>query len=453
MIKKIKGSLSLKVFIWIASVLTVCSFLIYGIVILMFPQGYSMVTEEIRTDRIEELREKLNDADSGEKEEILKNFTRNNYAAVIWEHDGQNKLFGMENMSEIKRLTPFSYGIEIESGSGGAEMVTVILSVSEIKQIMAAFIKLFPFICPVILLVAAGGAFICSRVIVKPVIEISRISSRMAKLDMTWECHTERSDEIGILAESLNSMKDSLEETMGALKEANGKLKEEMANIQALSCRQRDFFTAASHELKTPVTILKGQIESMTLGIGRFKDTKKCLPETLEEVENMQQLIMEILTVSKMELGSGAGDIMDVSFNAAAAEAIRSLKPLADKKHMRIAITYSSDFIVQGSPVWLKKAIHNIINNAVVYSPYGAEVFINIGSREISVQNTGVFIPQEDIPFLFTPFYRVEKSRNKKNGGSGLGLYIVKTILDRYGLKYSIKNNEAGVCFLIQQKD
>ncbi len=165
-----------------------------------------------------------------------------------------------------------------------------------------AFLELLPLLLLLIVLLASLGAFLCSRVLARPVLEISRVAQRMARLDMTWECSVTRGDELGVLAKSLNTMARRLEAAMGELERANQQLRGDMEQLTQLSRQRRDFFAAASHELKTPITIVKGQIESMLLGIGKYKDTGKILPETLREVENMERLVGEILAISKMEM-------------------------------------------------------------------------------------------------------------------------------------------------------
>ena len=126
----------------------------------------------------------------------------------------------------------------------------------------------------------------------------------MANLDMTWECRINRTDEIGVLANSLNSMSHNLSNTMMELETANQHLKQDMEHIDELNKQRQYFFATASHELKTPITIIKGQVESMIMGIGRYKDTHEVLPETLKEIENMEQLVKEILSISKLEMNA-----------------------------------------------------------------------------------------------------------------------------------------------------
>lgn len=227
------------------------------------------------------------------------------------------------------------------------------------------------------------------------------------------------------------------------------KAKEDMEHITELSRQRRNFFAAASHELKTPITILKGQIESMIMGIGSYKDTKKVLPETLKEVENMERLVKEILAISKIEMDGMARKTEQFSISAVLVEVTKSLDPLAVERKIAITQNIVPDIFVCGNQSLIEKALHNIVNNAIRHSPIGAEVFIVLTEQKLLVRNTNAAIPVEDLSLIFTPFYRVEKSRNKATGGSGLGLYLVATILELHGLPYRIENVENGVEFSI----
>lgn len=280
----------------------------------------------------------------------------------------------------------------------------------------------------------------------RPVLEISRVSKRMANLDMTWECSVNRTDELGVLANSLNNMAKRLDATLKELEHANQKLREDMEHITELSRQRRDFFAAASHELKTPITILKGQIESMILGIGKYKDTGNVLPETLKQVENMEQLVKELLSISKLEMNT-TNDTKQISFSNILKRVCEHLKPLANERSIEIEKNISEEVMIMGNEPLLERAVHNIISNAIRHSPVGAKLEIDLSFHSLLVRNSGVTIPDEDLDKLFTPFYRVEKSHNKLTGGSGLGLYLVKIILEQHGLAFHIENQKDSVCF------
>lgn len=127
-----------------------------------------------------------------------------------------------------------------------------------------------------------------------------------------------------------------------------------------------------------------------------------------------------------------------------------TLLPLAQERHITVHSQLAKDVTVSANVSLLEKAIHNILSNAIRHSPEGAEVVIHLTPSALSVTNTGTSIPEEDLPVLFTPFYRVEKSRNKTTGGNGLGLYLVRTILELHGFKYRVENVETGVMFTVE---
>ena len=267
-------------------------------------------------------------------------------------------------------------------------------------------------------------------------------------VNMTWECRINRTDEIGVLANSLNSMSHNLSNTMMELETANQHLKQDMEHIDELNKQRQYFFATASHELKTPITIIKGQVESMIMGIGRYKDTHEVLPETLKEIENMEQLVKEILSISKLEMNT-INHMEFISLTDILKRVCEHLAPLATEKNIHVNNNISADIILMGNEPLLEKAVHNIINNAIRHSPNRAEMKIDLSPQSLCVINSGVNIPKEDLDKLFTPFYRVEKSHNRLTGGSGLGLYLVKIILEQHNLSFKIENINDSVCFEI----
>ena len=449
MAKKIKNSLSAKVFLWIAGLLILCSLAIYGMVMLFLPQSYTVVASSRVEGEIQQLTESLSQTDFADAEKILDRFSRENQALVILTGAGESQSFGSRVSGDAENILTTSLEINFADRTD-TYTLSITAPVSPGRELTAAFLKLFPLLLLLILGISALGAFLCSRVLVRPVLEISRISNRMAHLDMTWNCKVNRTDELGVLANSLNTMAKRLDAAMKELENANEQLREDMAHITELSRQRRDFFAAASHELKTPITILKGQIESMILGIGKYKDTGKVLPETLREVENMERLVKEILAISRIEMDGLAGKAEPVSLPDTLAKVTEALLPLAGERRIAVHSRLAGDTTVSGNASLLEKAIHNILSNAIRHSPEGAEVFIQLTSSALTVTNTGASIPEEDLPVLFTPFYRVEKSRNKSTGGSGLGLYLVRTILELHGFRYQLENTETGVCFSVE---
>ena len=232
------------------------------------------------------------------------------------------------------------------------------------------------------------------------------------------------------------------------LESANKQLKEDMKHIENLNKQQQYFFATASHELKTPITIIKGQVESMIMEIGRYKDTKKILPETLNEIENMESLVKEILSISKLEL-KVIDDMKPISVTDILKHTCEHLYPLAKEKNITIHQQIAEQIQVMGNQSLFEKALHNIISNAVRHSPINSNIYVTLSTQELIIKNEGITIPDNDLDKIFTPFYRVEKSHNKLTGGSGLGLYLVKNILEQHHFPYQIKNEDNSVCFKI----
>lgn len=450
MLKKIRNSLSAKVFLWIAGLLMLCSLLIYGIVILFLPQSYTVVAKNRVSEQIMQLDEKLLDIEYENAHTIIEEFCQKNQAFVTLTDGIENMTFGYVDEKNMLKDEVMTSALEVAfKDKEGHFTLSITAPVSAGNELTKAFLELLPLLLVIILAISSIGAFLCSRILVKPILEISRISKRMARLDMTWDCKVDRTDEIGVLANSLNSMAKRLDVAMKELECANLKLKADMKNMAELSKQRRDFFAAASHELKTPITILKGQVESMILGIGIYKDTQKVLPETLREIENMERLVKEILAISKIEMDGLAENLESVSIAHLLSKVTENLLPLALEADINYHTKISENIVISGNRSLLEKAIHNIVNNAIRHSPKGTEVFVQLLEHQLTVTNTGTMIPEEELSVLFTPFYRVEKSRNKATGGSGLGLYLVKTILELHGLEYRIENKENSVVFTV----
>lgn len=450
MIKKIRDSLSAKVFIWIASLLILCSLLIYGIVMIILPKSYTTVVSARFVDEMAQLVETLEQTSYEDAPEVIEQFCQNNQAMIMLKDGDETISFGSIPDGSVENNKTLTYTAATTFSDRNEEFsLTVTVFSPTGRELTELFLKIFPVVLLLILLISFIGAILCSKILVSPILAISRISKKMSNLDMTWECKLDRTDELGVLADSLNVMAKRLDMAIKQLEDANQKLKEDMEHITELSIQRRNFFAAASHELKTPITILKGQIESMIMGIGRYKDTRKVLPETLKEVENMERLVKEILAISKIEMDGMARRTDCFSLSALLKEVTEMLIPLAMDREIVITQNVAEGIIICGNQSLFEKALHNILSNAIWHSPSGAEVFVGLTEQTLRIRNTNTRIPMDDLPLIFTPFYRVEKSRNKTTGGSGLGLYLVAAILELHGFRYKVENVENGVEFSI----
>ena len=170
-----------------------------------------------------------------------------------------------------------------------------------VNRLMDTIGNIVPPLMVMVIFISAIGAAFYSRYVTKPVIEISRVSEKMSDLDFSWNCTEIRSDELGILAHSLNEMSRKLSLALSELQAANSRLEADIERERMLEQAQLDFFSAVSHELKTPITVIKGQLEGMMFNVGKYKERDKYLARSLEVVKAMEGMVQEILTVSRIK--------------------------------------------------------------------------------------------------------------------------------------------------------
>ena len=430
--------------------LTLCSFIIYAFIMFVIPKQYKAVANARMEREVTELAEKLDGQDYASASEAIYNFCIENHATAMLINGDQTVAFGEETAAaETENTSALSFEVHFSDLSGNS-VLTVLSSASTAREITYTFLKMLPFVAVLIIMISAFSAWLCSRIIVKPVLQISTVSKRMAQMDMTWRCDEGRDDELGTLAQSLNTLSERLTQAMGELEDANAQLREEIAASRELERQRRDFFAAASHELKTPITVLKGQLESMLLGIGDYRDHEKYLPQALETVENMEELTREILTITKMEAGIPKSSFENEALAPILHTCIEGIEPLADEKKIVIdARQIHADIHLNMNRPLFQKAVSNILSNAVRYSPEGQRIIVTLTEEALTIENTGITIEEDDISSLFMPFYRADRSRNRRSGGSGLGLYIVKTVLDIHGLSCKLENQRDSVRFTV----
>ncbi|MCU5409168.1 HAMP domain-containing histidine kinase, partial [Bacillus cereus] len=193
----------------------------------------------------------------------------------------------------------------------------------------------------------------------------------------------------------------------------------------------------------------------MMYNIGPYQDRDHYLKQNHKIIENVQQLVREILSMSKLEQHTFKLHVEEVNLSQLMNTIATDLEFFASQKDIQIIRQIDSNLVVYTDCVLLEKACKNIIHNAIMYSPHKEKVYIKLtkNSKQSNIQmqviNTGVKIKEDDIQHIFKPFYRVEKSRNRNTGGTGLGLYSVKQIFEAMCISYAIKNVEKGVQFSI----
>ena len=439
--RKISGSIQAKTFLSMLALLVVCCILIYGMVMIFLPRNYHTELEGQVTSDFYDLMAVLERNGWEASSDSLMEFSMRNNASVKVNDNYGNNLFSVNfaDMENLDTSAPsMSCSATFQQG-GQTYHVFANAALVAVAQSYDILLKLIPFIAVVILLISVIGA--------KPLVSISYVAKRMTTLDMTWKCEVNRKDEIGVLAASLNEMSQRLSDTMDSLKAANWQLKKDIEREREQEKQRVEFFTAVSHELKTPIAIIKGQLEGMIYQVGEYKDRDTYLRRCMKTTNDMEALVKEILSAARMGGSDFHLERTDLDISQMLRKVCQQFRGRMEDKQMELRMDIQPEYHYQGDRRLMEKVFTNVIGNAVAYSPAGAVITVIQKDEVFSVENTGVHIAEEDLERIFTPFYRVDKSRNRNSGGSGLGLYITKTILDHHGIQHSMVNTEDGVRF------
>ena len=399
--------------------------------------------------------------------------TDDNIDSVIFEHDGMIAKEGdsiayiageynsvSENVHAVVEdssiVSANEYSV-VFSQSDDAYKMVIGVTPEEIDQTMKALKNAIPSVLIGIVFISLLGGTFYSSFLTKPILKLNTASNQLANLDFDICCDNKRKDELGELSKNMDNMAKQLKSNLIDLKNANYKLQEDINLERELKEKQLSFFSSVSHELKTPITIIKGQLEGMIHEVGPYKDYKKYLNRSLEITTQMQDLVQEILVSSKLDFSlsntNGALPLENIPLMPFMEHHIENINDLLSSKNIAITTDVHESISILADKNLLSKVIDNILSNALFYTPSHGEIIIKTTALEkqtlLTIENTGVFLNEEEIPKLFDAFYRVEQSRNKESGGSGLGLYIVGKILELHGFDHGIKNSKRGVLFWI----
>lgn len=453
MIKKIRSSLWLKIFLLLTILLFAVSFLLYGIVMTVMPASYKSTLKANCVEQIDQLITGLENKSLDNATQKIYEFCINNNAGALLKGDSIQLTFGEDILDEqlpkqsekdIAQTVLTTFILE-----DGTYTLQITMSTRTVNQLSQTFWRLLPIIGIVVLAISLIASYFVTYFLTKPIIEISDISKRLTVLDMTWRCDTSRTDEVGTLAANLNTMAARLDDALKELTVANEKLQADIKQERQQEKLRVDFFRAVSHELKTPITILKGELEGMIYEVGEYKNRDIHLRQSLRTINEIELLVKEILSASRMAGSDFSLTISKIDLRQIIRESCRKWQGAAEDKGQKFLIDVETQYFCQGDTILLQKVFSNIIGNAVIHSPHQAMITVSLHDKIFQVCNSGVSINPDDLEHIFEPFYRLDDSRNRETGGSGLGLYIVRTILDRHGFKYHIENTNQGICFTI----
>ncbi|GAA0432926.1 HAMP domain-containing sensor histidine kinase [Virgibacillus salarius] len=296
-----------------------------------------------------------------------------------------------------------------------------------------------------------------SRLVSRPLIKLNEMAKKMVHLDFSSAKPIKQKDELGSLSNNMLVMAQNLDVALNDLKQANGKLKQDMEKREQMEKEQREFFEHASHELKTPLSIVKSFAEGLQDGVSPDK-RDHYIEVIIEESDKMEVLIKDMLDLAKLE--NGAIRLRKTSFLLS--EMIESLANklfcIAKEKNVIIEIMPKNEQPVLADYEWMERVMQNLLINAVRHSESDSVISIRIeldqenGDSVLLIENKGKQIPEEQLDEIWKRFYRTESSRSRMTGGTGLGLAIVQQILDLHAFHYGAENMPDGVRFYVRFK-
>lgn len=302
------------------------------------------------------------------------------------------------------------------------------------------------------LLISLAVIFMYSKKFTKPLIRMSEVTSKIAKLDFSDRCAEDRNDEIGALAENINTVSDSLDTALTELRKKNAKLTEDIEKERRIEQMRSDFISSASHELKTPIAIIRGYAEGLKMNIdGENASAAEYCDIIVREADKMNSLVLDMLEQSLYSSGAKEPNCEEFSINGLIEEFLKITTPIFEQKSVKATFEKCEDYTAFADKSQMTTVLSNIVLNACSHASGEKSIVItSVCENEkikIAVFNTGSHIDDKDKDGIFAPFYRSDKAHSRAEGRFGLGLAIVKSITDNHNCLCGFDNKENGVSF------
>ncbi|MGE4549246.1 MAG: ATP-binding protein [Intestinibacillus sp.] len=336
--------------------------------------------------------------------------------------------------------------------AGGKEMLVARVPMSYLRQ-NSSFNLTFLLITGLLTLsVCIVLAYFLSRQFTRPLIKMEEIATAMADLDFSQKYEGRAKDEIGRLGESINRLSEHLKESITALQSTNESLAREVDEKERIDSMRREFIVNVSHELKTPIALIQGYAEGLRVGVTDNEADREYYCDTIvDEAQRMNHLVMQLLNLSKLELGREVPEPMDVDLYALCRGVAEKTAVLRGERGQSIEYAHTHE-IMYADYGMLEQVVTNFVSNSIRYTPEGGKIVLSAqtepgGAVTLSVMNEGEHIAEQDLTMIFEKFYRTDKARSRESGGTGIGLSIVRAIADAHGGACGAENVEGGVRF------
>ena len=328
-------------------------------------------------------------------------------------------------------------------------MSTPLASIRESVELANRFLA---YVGIAALLVGSLFIYFATKKITSPILQLANLSEKMSNLDFDAKYTGQAEDEIGVLGNSMNRLSDTLKETIGQLRTANTELQQDIEEKIKVDEMRKDFIANVSHELKTPIALIQGYAEGLTEGMAEDPESRDYYCEVImDEANKMNKMVRQLLTLSALEAGNDAPVMDRFDLTDLVRGVITSAGILIQQKEAEVHLEDCGPVYVCADEFKIEEVVTNYLNNALNHLAGEKKIVITVEDNGeealVTVFNTGNNIPDGDIPNLWTKFYKVDKSHTREYGGSGIGLSIVKAIMDSHRKACGVRNVEGGVEF------
>ena len=331
-------------------------------------------------------------------------------------------------------------------------------SIRESVRISNNFLYLFGGIT---ILIGGIVVLFVSKKFTSPILELNAIANKMSKLDFSHKYEvTDTDDELNDLGKSINLMSDKLEKTIKQLRETNIELEKDIEEKSKIDEMRKQFISDVSHELKTPITLIQGYSEGLIENVNTDEESKKFYAEViLDEANKMDKLVKQLLDLMKLEYGKREFNNKEFDICELIREVIRKSKVILEEKNIEVEFESKEPVMVFADDFYIEQVVTNYFTNAIKHIKEKdgkklIEVSIQCKTQtntvRISIFNTGDNIKEEDLNRIWNRFYKADESRNREDGGTGIGLSLVKAIMNNYKKDYGVINKGNGVEFYFE---
>ena len=389
---------------------------------------------------------------------INNNSSKVNFGLVT----GDNELLYKNDKVTIRKIVDsrnsFNYLLltaELDDGN----TLYIRIQIEAIQESVRISNDLLLLIGGISLVLTSFFALFTSRKFTKPIVELDEITKSMAKLEFNKK-YAEKgyNNEIDELGRNINIMSDKLERTIKQLRATNVELEKDIEEKSKIDEMRKQFISDVSHELKTPIALIQGYAEGLLENVNTDEESRKFYAEViLDESNKMDKLVKQLLELMKLEYGIREFNNTEFDIVELIKEVIRKCEVMIEENNIEVQFNEENKNIVFADPFYIDQIITNYFTNAIKHAKEINDkkvIKIELEDKKdkirVNVFNTGKNINEDDLERVWKRFYKLDESRNREDGGTGIGLSLVKAIMNNYGNKFGAINKEDGVEFFFE---